>query len=139
MQVMETIKDASAPSSHKILTKFGRWRGFAKDPVLSGRSVIQTFSYLEGVIQGITMAGSPKSSHCKPTLSFENNPDCTMSYEHRSNSTFPDALLLLEGDRRAWTHIAVCGEYQKENTPGHVKEVSFHVFHYPLNIYRSSS
>ncbi|KAF7799154.1 hypothetical protein EIP86_010385 [Pleurotus ostreatoroseus] len=119
-RVVETIKHASMPSCRKILTNAGRWRGFAKDPSLYRHSVFRTFSHLEGIVHAITDASSLSSSRQRPTLHFENNSEPITAYEHRSEPTFPDAFFL-KGDERVWAHIAVCGEYQKEDTPYHVK------------------
>lgn len=122
-QVLETIKTSSNSSSQKILTKHGRWRGFAKDPALCDRSVYRTFTHLEGVVKAVIQASS-SSARIKPELNFKNNPGPITTYELRSRNTLPDAFLL-EGEEHAWKHIAVCGEYQRENTPDCVENVSY--------------
>ncbi len=118
--VLEAIKTSRTLSS--CLTKQGRWRGFAKDPARCDRSVHQTFSHLEGVVKAVVGAASSVSSHLKPRLNFKNNPSPTTTFQQWSDTRLPDACFL-EDDECAWKNIAMCGEYQKENTSDCVEDV----------------
>ncbi|KAF7799164.1 hypothetical protein EIP86_010395 [Pleurotus ostreatoroseus] len=123
-QVLETIKTSKTSPSTKPLTKNGRWRGFAKDPIHSTHSATHTFSHLESVVQAVITASILNLEAEKPKLSLKSNPNSVTTYQDRSDTTLPDAFFT-EGGERAWKNVAVCGEYKKESTPEHVKDLGW--------------
>lgn len=121
-RVLDTIKTSKTSSS--CLTKRGRWRGFAKDPARCDYPVHQTFSHLEGVVKAVVRASSSSSGDTNPALTFESNATPITASQERTTGTLPDAFFLTGDSEPTLKTIAVCGEYQKEDSPDCVEDVS---------------
>lgn len=114
----------SGEKSSRIITKQGRWRGFANDPKHSDHSILRTFKPLESVVKSIVKACSQVITVDEPTLRFESNHTLVDRSRYNLEETpFPHASFL-EGPELAWDKIAVCGEYQKERGSEAIQDVS---------------
>ena len=119
--VLEALRKGQ--KSHNLITEQNRWKGFETDPKHSGLSDYHTFMHLEAVVASVVDLSRHVVNDVDLPLRLESNPTPVAKYRYSSNTTFPDASFL-KGSELGWEKIAVCGEYETDEVPEYVDDVS---------------
>lgn len=95
--------------------------------------IILCISHLEGIVKAAVRASSSISGHLKPRLNFKRNAAPITTSHQRSEATLLDAFYLAGDSVPTSKTIAVCVEYQTENTPDCVEDVTHTTWNQVLN------